>query len=281
MKSFKYILNLFLITVFVIGCEQEDDLPDISNINEPTEVSALINVTPDNTGTVTITPLGKNVASFSVNFGDGSESSGTLEPGQSVQKVYPEGTFNIAITAEGINGKTTTVAQEIVVAFEVPQNLIATIENDAAVSRKVNVTATADFAMSYEVNFGDDASTIVRANIGEEATFTYLEAGTYTITVTAFSAATQTVISTEEFVVTEISQPLTAAPDPPARSDDDVISMFSNVYMDDVNVSSWRSDWSTSTFTDIQIEGNDTKSYIDADFVGVEYGVFSCRCVDK
>ena len=47
--------------------------------------------------------------------------------------------------------------------------------------------------------------------------------------------------------------------------------MYSNVYTQDVSVSSWRSDWSTSTLTDIQVEGNDTKEYIDADFVGVEF----------
>ena len=47
--------------------------------------------------------------------------------------------------------------------------------------------------------------------------------------------------------------------------------MYSNAYELDVNVSSWRSDWSTSILTDIQIDGNDTKFYADADFVGVEF----------
>ncbi len=271
MKTFKYISILFLFTVFVIGCTQEDDLPDISNISEPTDVSALINVMADNSGTVTITPLGKNVANFKVNFGDGSEASDFLEPGESVQKVYQEGTYQAAITAFGINGKSTTVAQEIIVSFQAPQNLMVTIENDAAVSRRVNVSATAEFAMSYQVNFGDADSTVVESSIDEIATFDYPMAGTYTITVTAFSAAIETVTYTEEFVVTEISQPLSAAPNPAARNDDDVISLFSNAYMNDVDVSSWRSEWSTSTFTDIQIEGNDTKSYVDADFVGVEF----------
>ena len=47
--------------------------------------------------------------------------------------------------------------------------------------------------------------------------------------------------------------------------------MYSNVYTQDVAVSSWRSEWSTGTLTDILIEGNDTKEYKGADFVGVEF----------
>ena len=46
-------------------------------------------------------------------------------------------------------------------------NLIVTIENDAVVSKQVNVTASADFALSYEVDFGDPEGTIMMANIEE------------------------------------------------------------------------------------------------------------------
>lgn len=66
------------------------------------------------------------------------------------------------------------------------------------------------------------------------------------------------------------NKPTSAAPNP-TEAQSDVINMYSNVYTQDVNVSSWRSDWSTSTLTNIQVEGNDTKEYIDADFVGVEF----------
>ncbi|MEJ2584140.1 MAG: hypothetical protein P8Z38_03580 [Robiginitalea sp.] len=66
------------------------------------------------------------------------------------------------------------------------------------------------------------------------------------------------------------TSPQTAAPDP-TEAQADVINLYSNAYTQDINVTSWRSDWSTSTLTDIQIEGNDTKEYIDADFVGVEF----------
>jgi hypothetical protein len=221
---------------------------------------------------VTITPLGEGAATFLVGFGDGSgESSGILRPGESTQNIFEEGSYILEITATGINGKVTTVAQEIVVSYEPPQNLEVTIENDGAVSKRVNVTATADFALSYEVDFGVDGADPIAANIGETASFDYEEPGIYTILVTAFSAAIETTTYSVDFEVTEITQPIDAAPAPPSRNGDDVISMYSNAYELDVNVSSWRSDWSTSTLTDIQINGNDTKFYADADFVGVEF----------
>ena len=273
MKTVKYLLSLVLVVATIISCSQDDDNAiDIAGVPAPTNVSALVVITPDNSGLVTITPLGEGVSTFSVNYGDGTgNTSGILQPGESAQNTYEAGIYNIAITATGINGKTTTVSQEIEVSFLPPQNLMVSIENDSNISRKVNVTATADLAISYEVNFGDANNTVISGNIGDEVSFIYDMAGTYTITVTAFSGSTDTAVYTEDFTVTELVVPTDAAPVPPARQDADKISMFSNAYTTDVNVSSWRSSWSTSTLTDIQVAGDDTKEYIDADFVGVEF----------
>ncbi|MBR9914436.1 MAG: hypothetical protein GYB32_06345 [Algicola sp.] len=272
MKIIKYVFGLCLVALVAYTCAEDDDNTDyVNGIAAPTNVSANVVVTQDNTGLVTITPLGEGVTSFNVSFGDGSDASEAIQPGSSVNHTYEEGTYEATITANGLNGLSTTVVQPIVVSFQAPQNLMVSIENDTAVSRQVNVMASADFALSYEVDFGEAGSTPIMANIDELVSYTYETAGTYTITVTAFSAAVETATYTEEFLVTEILQPLAAAPMPPNRADSDVISMFSNAYALDVNVSSWRSDWSTSVLTDLQIEGNDTKFYADADFVGVEF----------
>ncbi|WP_323789904.1 hypothetical protein [Psychroserpens sp.] len=272
MKIVKYVFSICLVAITIYSCSQDDDNNDfVDSITAPTNVSANVVVTQDNTGLVTITPLGEGVTNFSIGFGDQSEPEEGINPGNSVTHTYEEGTYEATITAVGLNGLTTTVAQTIVVSFQAPENLMVTIENDAAVSKQVNVTASADFAISYEVDFGDPANTVIMTNIDDPTSFIYENAGTYTITVTAMSAAVETTSYTEEFEVTEILQPLVAAPIPPFRQDSDVISMFSNAYTLDVNVSSWRSDWSTSTLTDLQIEGNDTKFYADADFVGVEF----------
>jgi hypothetical protein len=272
MKTVKYIFSICVILLAFFSCTEEDDYRDfLENTEAPTNISASVSVTQDNTGLVTITPLGEGVINYVVGFGDGSEDSDALQPGTSVNHIYEEGTYEISITANGLNGLSTTITQTIDVSFQAPENLVVDIVNDSAVSRQVNVTATADFALSYEVDFGLPDTEPLQANNGDTVSFQYDEAGTYTITVTAFSAAIETLTYTEDFVVTEILQPLVAAPNPPNRADEDVISMFSNAYELDVNVSSWRSDWSTSVLTDIQIEGNDTKFYADADFVGVEF----------
>ena len=212
MKNFKYILSLFIVVASVIGCSQDDDLPDVSALPAPTNVAAGISIAQDNSGLVTITPIGENVANFRVNYGDDSGTdSGLLNPGQSTQNTYLEGTYDIVIAASGINGKTTTVAQTIVVSFQAPENLVVIIENDPTVSRQVNVTATADFAVSYQVEFGDAAATVLTSNIGDVTSFVYDAAGTYTITVTANSGSVDTISYTEEFEVTEILAPLTPA----------------------------------------------------------------------
>ncbi|MGC1471785.1 MAG: hypothetical protein WA775_04255 [Psychroserpens sp.] len=272
MKILKYMLGMCCFMAVVYACTEDENSTDFLNdIAAPSNVSVLAVVTPDNTGLVTLTPSGEGATKFDIAYGDGSEDATDLIPGSSTQHIYEEGSYDILITATGINGAVTAVTQTINVAFIAPQDLLVTIENDAAISRQVNVVATADFAINYEVSFGDADNTSLMANIGEAVSFTYDAAGTYIITVTAFSAAIETTTYTEQFLVTEILQPLVAAPTPPNRNDDDVISMFSNSYALDVDVSSWRSDWSTSTLSDIQINDNDTKFYADADFVGVEF----------
>ena len=62
--------------------------------------------------------------------------------------------------------------------------------------------------------------------------------------------------------------PAKAAPTPtvPAAN---VISLFSDAYTN-VAVNTWRTDWSSAVFSEVQIEGNKTIKYGALDFVGVE-----------
>jgi len=55
----------------------------------------------------------------------------------------------------------------------------------------------------------------------------------------------------------------------PTQAEADVISLFSNAYTD-VNVDTWRTEWSSATFEDVMIEGDDVKKYSDLNFVGIE-----------
>ncbi|MDI1317851.1 glycosyl hydrolase family 16 [Flavobacterium sp.] len=62
--------------------------------------------------------------------------------------------------------------------------------------------------------------------------------------------------------------PTIAAPTPTVAAAN-VISLFSNAYTN-VPVDTWRTPWSSATFADVTIAGNDTKEYSNLDFVGIE-----------
>ena len=234
MKIIKHTLRLCLLVMVFYGCSEDDaNTSFVDQIEPPTNISANVVVTQDNTGLVTITPLGEGVSSFKINYGDGSEVSEAIQPGNSISHTYEEGTYEASVIAYGLNNLSTTLIQTIVVSFQPPENLVVTIENSASVSKTVNVEAYADFAMFYEVTFGeDDTADPVVFNNDETASYTYEEAGVYTITVVAMSAAIETVSYTEDFEVTAILQPLSSAPTPPSRAESDVISVFSAVYSD-------------------------------------------------
>ena len=58
MKTIKYLFSFCLVVLTFAGCvEDEKDLSFVTNVVAPTEVSMLFNVTQDNTGLVTITPI--------------------------------------------------------------------------------------------------------------------------------------------------------------------------------------------------------------------------------
>jgi ribosomal protein S8E len=269
MKNLKQILCLVFVLGTYFACTQDDDNTDYVNVvAAPVNVSVLTTVTQDNSGLVTILPTAKGATSFLVNYGDGStDDSVTFQSGQSTERIYAEGTYVITVTAIGINGKTTTITQDLVVSFIAPQNLVVTIENDSSISKQVNLTASAEFAMSYEVDFGEAGSAPVIGNIEDTVLFQYQEAGTYTITVTAFSAAIETTSYTEEFVVTEILQPIVAAP-APIRPASNVISIYSDAYTP-ITTTEFPTSWSQTGFEEIQVEGDNVIKYSELAFTGI------------
>lgn len=272
MKILKYALSLSLIILTIYACSNEDDNTDyVNQIAAPTNVSASVRVTQDNTGLVTITPLAEGVTTFNIAFGDNSDPSGTLQPGDSVDHIYAEGTYDASITANGLNGLSTTIVQQIVVSFQAPQNLAVTIENDATVSKQVNVTATAEYAMFYEVDFGD-GSEVLSTNIDETISYVYDEAGIYTISVEAMGAAMETTTYTEDFEVTAILQPLASAATPPARAEEDVISIFSSAY-NDVPGTNYFPDWGQggqgSGWALFDLGGDEMLQYVNISYQGI------------
>ena len=276
MKALKYILSLCLALLFFQNCSQDDNNFDyLDDVVAPANISALFQVTQDNTGLVTITPNADGAVSYNILFGDDTTEPIVVNQGENVEHTYAEGNYAVKIEAIGLTGLKSETTQDLVVSFKAPENLVINILNDTAISKQVNVTANADFAISYNVYFGETGSDDpVSANIGDTASFIYQEAGTYTIRVVVMSAAVETTEYTEEFVVTEILQPIAKAPLPPNRDASNVISIYSDAYSN-VSLSEVNPAWGQSTvLTEVPIDGDNTWFYTNLNFTGIvtDYG---------
>jgi hypothetical protein len=268
MKKIYFIINLFVLAT-IIGCASDDLDVNLDGIAAPSNVSALTTVTQDNTGKVTFLPKGEGVTQFKINFGDGSPESDYIQSGGTVTHVYKEGVYKSKITAMSVNGKTTEVEQDVVVSFRAPENLEVVVTNDLSVSKKVTVTATADFALFYDVYFGEAGKPDpISANNGASVSYTYQQPGVYTIRVVAKSAAVATTEYTQEFEAILILGPTSAAPIP-TNAPGNVISLFSDSYTN-VQMATWRTSWSEGAQDDITVAGNAVKKYSNLNFAGAE-----------
>lgn len=272
MKKFKYFISLFaFFALAMVACD--DDNGDIGFVNTdtaPTDVTAAFNVSQDNSGVVTITPSGTNVVSYEIYYGDDATASETITAGSAVEHTYAEGSYTVKVVAISATGKRTEVSLPLDVSFNAPSNLVVEIENDQAVSKKVNVTAEADDAITYEVDFGDGTATPTSANIGESVSHVYDEAGTYTITVTAKGAAIETTTYTEVVEATVLQQPTTSASTPRSK-EADVISIFCDKYTDLDNVD-YNPNWGqTGTYSAFDLNGDAMLQYVNMTYQGIDY----------
>ncbi|MGC9353128.1 MAG: hypothetical protein ACP5D9_04780 [Mariniphaga sp.] len=209
MKISNKIAILIVFIALATACETDKDLLySLDYIPAPENVSAVFDVTQDNTGLVSIVPNAEGAQKFEIEFGDGSEAVET-NPGEIVTHIYEEGIFAVNITAIGITGLKTVHTQELNVTFKAPENLNVTVANDAQNPRIVTVSATADFVTVFEVYFGeaeDEEPVLILP--GETATYTYTEAGSYEVKVIAKSAGEATSEYTETVVIPEAADPV-------------------------------------------------------------------------
>ena len=270
MIKFKSFYKALLILLFFSACTDEENLDFLESISMPSEVGAVFNVTQDNTGTVTITPSAEGANFFEIDFGDGTQDLVKVEVGKSATHTYAEGTYDVVIKAINIKGDSVQVSQQLVVSFRAPENLMVTLENDLAVSKQVNITATADFATLFEFYSGETGITqpVMTANIGETIAYQYSTPGVYEIKVIAKGAAIQISEYTESFEVTEILAPTLTAPIPPTRMASDVVSIFSDAY-DDVTLDELPTTWSSSGFEATTINNNNVWKLTNLDFIGM------------
>ena len=188
MKTIKFI-SILIVTLIFSSCVRDSDIFDIvESIDAPTNISADFFITQDNTGLVKITPNGEGVTQFEIYFEADNNEFATVGIGESVERIYSEGNYQVKIVGLSLNGNTTEVLQPLVVSFLPPENLVATIENDPTNNFQINVSATADYATMFEVYFGDvENEEATPLMVDETISHVYEEIGVYDLTVIAIS----------------------------------------------------------------------------------------------
>ena len=212
MKNIKNLLLFFVVLVLAGACNEDDtyDISAVDAITAPTNVSAIFDITQDNSGLVTIVPQAENVAKFQISFGDLSGETPTdFALNDKVSHIYEEGIYTVTITAIGVTGLSTTITQELNITFKAPENLVVAISQDVVNPKIITVSATADFATVMEIYFGDqDPEPATMALPGEVVEHTYVDPGNYNLRVVAKSAGAATAEYTEVIVVPDATDPV-------------------------------------------------------------------------
>ena len=275
MKKIKTRITYFFMLILAVACTDNlRDLSFVENIAAPANVTASFTILQDNTGTVSIAPSAEGAVNFDIYFGDATVDPVNINQGSTVEHIYGENTFTVKVVAFNMNGDATEVSEELVVSFQAPQNLVVTLENDVAISKQVNIKATADFAAMYEFYSGEDGVTqpVISGNIGNSVSYQYAEPGTYTVKVVAKGGAIETTEYTVDFEVTAILAPIESAAKPPSRNDADVVSVFSGEYTD-IADSDFYPNWGQSTqFTAFDLNGDAMLQYSDLNYQGINLG---------
>lgn len=203
MKKLKILLTIILATS-LFGCEvdENDSLDNVANGQAPANISALFTITQDNTGLVTIAPLGEGVGSFDVYFGDGTAEPAKVLAGKKITHTYAEGEYPVKIVGRSVTGKTAEITQNLTVSFRAPENLEVTIASVTGNTFAINLSAKANYESFFEVWFGEsETEEPVQFNEGQTITHTYAAIGTYTVRVVAYSGGAATAETTQDVTI--------------------------------------------------------------------------------
>lgn len=190
MKTNKFIISLCCSLLFLAGCQKDlfEDISFLDSASGAAKLSALYDITQDNTGLVTITPNGEGVTSYEVYYGDNTKTPVKVLPGKSTVHQYAEGVYKVKIVGYNILGGTTETTQDLTVSFKAPEELKVTVAQNGLT---INVEATALYETYYKVYFGDSNNvtpipfkTFIE---GQSVAYTYAKAGTYDVKVVALS----------------------------------------------------------------------------------------------
>ncbi len=211
MKIFNKITILLILLVFVSSCKKESDsLKELDNVTAPTNVTAVFDITQDNTGLVTIFPNAEGVTKYSVTFGDIADETPTeYSINEKITHIYPEGVFTVGINAIGLTGLSTKYDQEINVTFKAPENLVVVIEQDVVNPFTFSVSASADYATIMDIYFGEVQNEEPIHTLPDSVvSYTYSAPGDYVIRVVAKSGGAATTEQSETITISEASDPV-------------------------------------------------------------------------
>ncbi|WP_462253825.1 hypothetical protein [Ferruginibacter sp.] len=195
MKVLKYFFSIAFLLAVAISCKKElnEDISFLDSDTAPAKLSALFDITQDNTGLVTITPNGEGLAFYEIYYGDAATTPAKVLPGKNTQHVYAEGIYNVKIVGHSITGKITETTKQLTVSFRAPENLDFTITIDPNNNYKVTVTAKALYETFFRVYFGDVPNEVPVSFLeGDIVSHTYAAVGTYNIRVVALSGGAAT-----------------------------------------------------------------------------------------
>jgi hypothetical protein len=108
-----------------------------------------------------------------------------VQPGQSITHAYPEGDYTVTIVSKNLAGQEVSNTYPLKVTYRAPENLKVTTTTKV---HNIKVKATAQYAASYLVYFGDVANeTGTPLASGGEVSHDYASAGNYNVKVVALS----------------------------------------------------------------------------------------------
>ncbi len=195
-----------LLIVAATSCTTEDGIDkDLAFLTTPVSgnVNSIFDISNDNSGKVIITPVGDGASSFLVAYGHGTGAgaSATVFAGENTTHVYPEGSYNVSITATDIAGHQITTTYPLEVTYRAPANVTVTLTQSV---HNLKISVTADYAASYLVYFGDVANEVATplAN-GAQISHDYATSGNYDLKVVALSGGVATTEKTTAIIVTD------------------------------------------------------------------------------
>jgi len=206
MKKLTLIYGCALLLVVAMGCVQKDGIDkDLTFLDSAVsgKIDKIFDISTDNSGKVKITPTGEGVTSFVISFGHGTGTgaSATVLAGESATHVYPEGDYTVSIVTSDIAGHQTTATYPLKVTYRAPANLAVTLTQAV---HNLKVKASADYAASYMVYFGDVTSEVgTPLATGAEISHDYATSGNYNLKVVALSGGAAKTEKVTAIVVTD------------------------------------------------------------------------------